>query len=156
MASLRIYCIIVCTRQSILGLIPTRRTCLFYVTCLSHRQLMTQCQRKLSLVIYWSFLLVCFIPHPTMAFTLDEDRHLMNPMLTVSESASTSVDSTATVTTRVVLIARCALSILMSIHQGNIADGSEGFAERWISLSFTWSGRSFTFEVAQSDRLYSP
>ncbi|KAI0282703.1 HAD IIID h [Russula brevipes] len=41
----------------------------------------------------------------------------------------------------------------MSIYQGDIADGSDGFAERWISLSFTWSGRSFTFEVAQSDRL---
>lgn len=25
--------------------------------------------------------------------------------------------------------------------------------EKWISLSFTWSGRSFTLDIAHSDRL---
>jgi len=31
-------------------------------------------------------------------------------------------------------------------------DGSESVAEKWISLSFTWSGRSFSLEIADSDR----
>jgi hypothetical protein len=32
-------------------------------------------------------------------------------------------------------------------------DGSESIAEKWISLSFTWSGRTFSLEIADSDRL---
>jgi hypothetical protein len=32
-------------------------------------------------------------------------------------------------------------------------DGSGSVAEKWISLSFTWSGRTFSLEIADSDRL---
>ncbi|KAF8503797.1 HAD subfamily IIID h [Russula emetica] len=43
---------------------------------------------------------------------------------------------------------------LGSITAGDIADGSECIVEKWISLSFTWSGRSFTLDIAHSDRIF--
>ncbi len=43
--------------------------------------------------------------------------------------------------------------ILTSVYQSDVADCNEDMVEEWISLSFTWSGRSFTLEIAHSDRL---
>jgi hypothetical protein len=72
---------------------------------------------------------------------------------TVSEAVSMSLGSITAVTTPVVDIAyESYLSILTPVYQGNIADGNEGIVEKWISLSFTWSGRSFTLDIAHSDR----
>ena len=42
---------------------------------------------------------------------------------------------------------------LIPVYQGDIAESSEGIVEKWISLSFTWSGRSFALDIAHSDRL---
>lgn len=45
-------------------------------------------------------------------------------------------------------------SITAMATPGDIADGSEGIMEKWISLSFTWAGRSFTLDIAHSDRIF--
>jgi len=74
---------------------------------------------------------------------------------TVSEAVSMSLGSITAVTTPVVDIA-CVRIIPFHpnpVYQGDIADGSEEIVEKWISLSFTWSGRSFTLDIAHSDRL---
>lgn len=74
---------------------------------------------------------------------------------TVSEVVSVRLGSITAVTTPVVDIA-CVRIIPFhpnSSIQGDIADGGEGIVEKWISLSFTWSGRSFTLDIAHSDRL---
>jgi hypothetical protein len=68
-----------------------------------------------------------------MVYTMGEDKQP-----TVSEAVSMSHSSITAVT---------------PVYQGDIADGSEGIVEKWISLSFTWSGRSFTLDIAYSDRL---
>jgi len=71
--------------------------------------------------------------HPTAVHTLGEDEQLPDSVLSVSESPSTSTTFVTTL--------------------GDVMDGSESLAEKWISLSFTWSGRTFSLEIADSDRL---
>jgi hypothetical protein len=73
----------------------------------------------------------------------------------VSETASTSLNSTAAVTTLVVgHTPMPPFFILTSTQQGDVTDDDrESISEKWISLSFTWSGRSFTLQIADSDRL---
>jgi hypothetical protein len=88
-----------------------------------------------------------------MAFTMGEDKRLPRPILAVSEAVSTSLGSITSVTTPVVDTECAHLSVLTSAHQGDTADDSGNIVEKWISLSFTWSGRSFTLEIAHSDRL---
>jgi len=85
-----------------------------------------------------------------MVYTMGEDKQR-----TVSEAVSMSLGSITAVTTLVVdmACARIILSILTWYTQGDIVDGNEGIVEKWISLSFTWSGRSFTLDIAHSDRL---
>ena len=46
-----------------------------------------------------------------------------------------------------------ALASLMPITQTGISDDCEDIAEKWLSLSFTWSGKSFPLDIADSDRL---
>jgi hypothetical protein len=42
---------------------------------------------------------------------------------------------------------------LTSRYKGDVADVGGGIAEKWTSLTFTWSGRSFSLDIADSDRL---
>jgi hypothetical protein len=86
-----------------------------------------------------------------MANTLGKDQF---PLNTVSETALTSLDSTATVTTLVGHPPMPPFFFLTSTQQGDVTDDDrESISEKWISLSFTWSGRSFTLQIADSDRL---
>lgn len=41
----------------------------------------------------------------------------------------------------------------MLLPQAGISDGSVDVVEKWLSLSFTWSGKSFPLDIADSDRL---
>jgi len=70
-----------------------------------------------------------------MANTLGKDQLCPD---VVSETALSSFDSTTTVTTL----------------QRDVTNDRESISEKWISLSFTWSGRSFTLQIADSDRIF--
>jgi hypothetical protein len=37
--------------------------------------------------------------------------------------------------------------------QTGISDDCADVVEKWLSLSFTWSGKSFPLDIADSDRL---
>ena len=41
----------------------------------------------------------------------------------------------------------------MLIPQAGISDHRADVVEKWLSLSFTWSGKSFPLDIADSDRL---
>ena len=41
----------------------------------------------------------------------------------------------------------------MSIPQAGASDDYADVVEKWLSLSFTWSGKSFPLDIAESDRL---
>jgi len=69
-----------------------------------------------------------------MANTLDKDQLCPD---VVSETALSSFDSITTVTTL-----------------RDVTNDRESISEKWISLSFTWSGRSFTLQIADSDRIF--
>ncbi|KAI9446705.1 HAD subfamily IIID h [Lactarius indigo] len=42
----------------------------------------------------------------------------------------------------------------MSIPQGNVSDDCADVVEKWLALSFTWSGKSFPLDIADSDRIF--
>jgi hypothetical protein len=86
-----------------------------------------------------------------MVFTVGEGEQP-----TVSEAVSVRLGSITAMTIPVLVDIACVRTIPFhpnSSIQGNIADGSEDIVEKWISLSFMWSGRSFALDIAHSDRL---
>jgi len=68
---------------------------------------------------------------------MGEDQHLLKHLSKPCETTSTGLNSTTTRPT-----------------SDDVADDSECIEEKWISLSFTWSGRSFSLEIAHSDRIF--
>ena len=41
----------------------------------------------------------------------------------------------------------------MSMSQAGASDDCAEVVEKWLSLSFTWAGKSFPLDIADSDRL---
>ena len=82
---------------------------------------------------------------------MNEDQHLLNPVTTPSETASASfVSAPPDVTTAVRVIEGIVPFDLTSRIKGDVDRGS--MVEKWTSLFFSWSGRSFSLNIADSDR----